>query len=191
MTVTTSPSTDSRRLLAVYLNDHLAGATAGVELADRLARGHRNAESGPKLAKLAKEIAEDRQTLLEFMQALGFKPRRNKILLGWLGERPGASSKMDGSSNDRHCPACSSWRRCGWVWWVRMPAGMPCWKSRPPTRGGTDRSWTVSSAALASRKKSSSGCGWSLSARYSPPLRPNSAGLLSPQAGDSAHADSA
>ncbi|GAA2323531.1 hypothetical protein GCM10010376_48530 [Streptomyces violaceusniger] len=35
----------SPRMLSIYLNDHLSGATAGVELARRAGREHR--QSGP------------------------------------------------------------------------------------------------------------------------------------------------
>ena len=33
-------------MLGIYLNDHLAGATAGTELAHRTARSHRDGKNG-------------------------------------------------------------------------------------------------------------------------------------------------
>jgi len=72
-------------LLEVYLNDHLAGATAGVALARRLA----DAEAGwaPDLGRLADEIREDRSALLELMRLLDVRPRRYKSVLAWAGEK--------------------------------------------------------------------------------------------------------
>ncbi|MEV7442586.1 hypothetical protein AB0O22_15745 [Streptomyces sp. NPDC091204] len=63
-------STDPHRLLALCLNDHLAGADSGVSLIRRMARAHRNTPAGPMSAELAAEIADDRDSLREFMSAL-------------------------------------------------------------------------------------------------------------------------
>ncbi|WP_233358721.1 hypothetical protein [Thermomonospora amylolytica] len=76
-------------LLGIYLNDHLAGATAGVELARRLARAHQGTPAGPELARLAAEIAEDRRALQAMMESLGVRVRRWMMLAGWLGEKAG------------------------------------------------------------------------------------------------------
>ena len=77
-------------LLAIYLNDHLAGATVGRELARRAAQSNRgNAEYGPFLSQLAQEIDEDRQSLLAIMSKLGVKVDRLKVLAGWGGEKLG------------------------------------------------------------------------------------------------------
>lgn len=51
------------RLLSTYLNDHLAGATAGLELARRAARSNRGSTYGRVLSELVEEIAEDRSAL--------------------------------------------------------------------------------------------------------------------------------
>jgi hypothetical protein len=75
--------------LSIYLNDHLAGATAGVELARRAAASNRSTGYGPVLAKLAEEIEEDRQTLLDLMQRLSVSPDRVKMLLSWSAEKAG------------------------------------------------------------------------------------------------------
>ena len=63
-------------MLGIYLNDHLAGATAGTELAHRTARSRRDAENGSTLRRLAAEIAQDRAALLDIMAALGIRVRR-------------------------------------------------------------------------------------------------------------------
>lgn len=58
------------RHLSIYLNDHLAGATVGRELARRMAGSNRDNDYGPFLAQLAREVDEDREALLELMRAL-------------------------------------------------------------------------------------------------------------------------
>ena len=77
------------KLLEIYLNDHLAGAAAGTELARRLARTHQGTPAGPELARLSTEIAEDRRTLRTMMTTLGVPVRRWMTLAGWLGEKLG------------------------------------------------------------------------------------------------------
>ncbi|MET7902975.1 hypothetical protein [Streptomyces sp. NPDC005336] len=75
------------RMLGIYLNDHLAGATAGVGLVRRMAREHRHSAFSGELAKLAVEIAEDRRALLWCMASLDVPVRRYKIYGAWAGER--------------------------------------------------------------------------------------------------------
>lgn len=77
-------------LLAIYLNDHLAGATIGVELARRL-RGSNEGdrEFGPALAEVCAEIEADRETLKAAMDALGVGQSKLKPLAAVLGERLG------------------------------------------------------------------------------------------------------
>jgi hypothetical protein len=77
-------------LLAIYLNDHLAGATLGVELARRLrARNEDDPEFGPVLAEVCAEIEADRETLKAVMDQLGVGQSRLKPLAAVLGERLG------------------------------------------------------------------------------------------------------
>jgi hypothetical protein len=76
-------------LLGIYLNDHLAGATAGTGLAHRMAAsGHQPAAVGT-LRQLAVEISRDRETLLELMAALGVPVRAYKLWAAWAGEKAG------------------------------------------------------------------------------------------------------
>jgi hypothetical protein len=58
-------------LLRIYLNDHLAASAMGLALARRTLRNNREGELGDFLARLVREIEEDRATLLEVMRALG------------------------------------------------------------------------------------------------------------------------
>src|ERR1700750_524459 len=76
-------------MLGIYLNDHLAGATVGTELAHRTARSHRKGKNGATLRRLAAEIAQDRAALLDIMTVLGIKVRRYKVGAAWIGEKAG------------------------------------------------------------------------------------------------------
>lgn len=78
------------RFLAIYLNDHLAGATAGVELARRLRSSNQDdAEFGAPLARICSEIEDDRATVVRLMDRLEIDRDRVKPLLARLGERLG------------------------------------------------------------------------------------------------------
>ena len=78
------------KYLPIYLNDHYAGSTAGVELAKRAANNSRdNAEFGPALAALASEIDEDRDALKRIMDRLDVSEDRIKATLFSLGEKVG------------------------------------------------------------------------------------------------------
>jgi hypothetical protein len=76
-------------MLGIYLNDHLAGATAGTELAQRMARPHGDGEKSGTLRRLAAEIEQDRAALLDIMAALDVKVRRYKVGAAWIGEKAG------------------------------------------------------------------------------------------------------
>ena len=77
-------------LLGVYLNDHLAGATVGLQLARRAAE---SAEPGSESATvrkgLVREIAADRSALIKIMTTLGIKIRGYKMFAAWAGEKAG------------------------------------------------------------------------------------------------------
>jgi hypothetical protein len=75
-------------LLGIYLNDHLAGATGGAELARRVAGSHKGDPVGA-LQRFAAEVRQDRAALLEIMAALGIPVRSYKVWAGWIGEKAG------------------------------------------------------------------------------------------------------
>jgi len=77
------------KLLATYLNDHLAGSTVGVELSRRAASNNEGTELGGFLDRLAAEIDEDCETLRTIMERLDVKKDRVKVAAGWTGEKAG------------------------------------------------------------------------------------------------------
>jgi hypothetical protein len=77
------------RLLEIYLADHLAAATAGVELVRRAARSNRGNRTGDVLERLRVEIEEDRRMLRRVVTDLGFAASKPKVALAWTAEKVG------------------------------------------------------------------------------------------------------
>jgi hypothetical protein len=75
------------KLLGIYLNDHLAGATAGTQRAGHLARATRGSALGRALAPVAVQIDEDRAALLDIMRDLDVPVRHYKVWAGWTVEK--------------------------------------------------------------------------------------------------------
>ncbi|MET7480142.1 hypothetical protein ABZT17_38105 [Streptomyces sp. NPDC005648] len=78
---------ERHKRLGIYLNDHLAGATGGAELAHRVVREHGGSAYGADLRNLATEISQDRRALLRLMAELDIPARRYKVYGAWLGEK--------------------------------------------------------------------------------------------------------
>jgi hypothetical protein len=76
-------------LLAIYLNDHLAAATAAGRLARRALGANRDNEFGRALEPLAREIEEDQETLREVMRRLDVGVDRLKSAAATGGELAG------------------------------------------------------------------------------------------------------
>ncbi|MFI1836846.1 hypothetical protein [Streptomyces olivaceoviridis] len=77
------------KLLGIYLNDHLAGATAGTQRIGHLVRSTRGSALGRALRPVAAEISEDRAALLDIMRDLDVPVRRAKVCAGWAAEKVG------------------------------------------------------------------------------------------------------
>jgi hypothetical protein len=75
--------------LATYLNDHLAGATTGRELAKRTLSSNRGTQFEATLEWLHGQIAEDRAALLDIMRALDAPEDHLKKLAAFTIERVG------------------------------------------------------------------------------------------------------
>jgi hypothetical protein len=84
-----TPSPVKRNPIAIYLNDHLAGATVGVELARRARNTNKDNELGDFLRRLTREIEGDRQTLRSVMSELGVRVDRAKQAAAWGSEKIG------------------------------------------------------------------------------------------------------
>ncbi len=87
-------------LLGIYLNDHLAGATGGLELARRAAASHRGSDTGERLERFAADVAADRTALRSMMAALSLPVRQYKSYAAWVAEKAGRL-KLNGSLRRR------------------------------------------------------------------------------------------
>lgn len=74
---------------AIYLNDHLAGATLGVELAKRALGSNPGGELGDVLRWLLQQLVEDRAALLVILKEQGGHASLAKAGGGWLAEKLG------------------------------------------------------------------------------------------------------
>lgn len=89
-----------RRYLAIYLNDHLAGSTGGLEMARRAAGGQGDSERAKLLSELAEQISAERDRLREIMRHLEVGEDRLKVAGAWTGEKLGRF-KLNGHLVDR------------------------------------------------------------------------------------------
>jgi hypothetical protein len=86
--------------LAIYLNDHLAGAAGGVDRARSLAQAHRGRPDEERLRRLADDIAADRGGLLAIMRSLDIPVRRYKSIAVSAVEKMGRL-KLNGQLRGR------------------------------------------------------------------------------------------
>lgn len=77
------------KLLQIYLNDHLGGATAGCELARRALSNNQGTDLGTFLRQLVIDLEEDKATLEELIQRLELKKSVFKQSAGWMAEKAG------------------------------------------------------------------------------------------------------
>ena len=73
--------------LQVYLNDHLAGATFGAELARQLEAQIEDADFQSEMSRLAEDIEADLDTLRDLMQRLGASRNPGKQVAAWVAEK--------------------------------------------------------------------------------------------------------
>lgn len=77
------------RCLSIYLNDHLAGATLGVELVRRTRKENEGGELGEFLAWLETRLREDRAALIGVLKRHGGRQSLGKIAGAWAAEKVG------------------------------------------------------------------------------------------------------
>jgi hypothetical protein len=71
----------------VYLNDHLAGATLGSDLAEQIRDRHEGTPLGDLMRSIAAEIEEDRQMLLDLIDRMNISRDPLKQATGWMAEK--------------------------------------------------------------------------------------------------------
>jgi hypothetical protein len=75
--------------LRIYLNDHLAGSVAGVELARRALAANEGNEYGRLLDRVLAEIEEDQAALRDVLARLEVPVARPKLAAAWAAEKVG------------------------------------------------------------------------------------------------------
>ena len=70
-----------------YLNDHLAGSAAALDLLEKMRSSNEDSEFGRVLDALHHDIEEDRDALLKVMDALGVSSDTIKQAGGWILEK--------------------------------------------------------------------------------------------------------
>ena len=73
--------------LATYLDDHLAGSAAAIELVERWRARGVSAAVTALLEELEEELRTDQQTLIDVRARLGSAPSVAKPIAGWLAEK--------------------------------------------------------------------------------------------------------
>lgn len=76
-------------ILGTYLNDHLAGSVAALELADRLTQISRGTERERVFVALKADIKEDQESLKRLLAGLGGKESKARKAAAWLTEKIG------------------------------------------------------------------------------------------------------
>jgi hypothetical protein len=75
------------RAIDLYLNDHLAGAMLGGDLAEQIRQRHEGTPLGDLMAPIAAEIQEDRQILADLMERMHTPKNPLKQAAGWVAEK--------------------------------------------------------------------------------------------------------
>jgi hypothetical protein len=83
------------KAIHVYLNDHLAGAMLGSDLAEHIRARSEGTPLGDMMGSLAPQIEEDRQTLIALMTRLEISENRVKQAGAWVTEKS-ARAKLKG-----------------------------------------------------------------------------------------------
>ena len=73
--------------LVTYLNDHLAGAVAALEVLEHIIEQHATNAAVPTLQRIKTDIEADRRELEMLVERLGGRESVTRKAVGWLSER--------------------------------------------------------------------------------------------------------
>ncbi len=97
MSETSSPSgLRNAELLGIYVNDHLASATGGIELVSRMLGVHRGSRYDQPLRQLLDELREEREAIRSIMSALDIPVSQYKQVGVWVAEKVTRVAKLNG-----------------------------------------------------------------------------------------------
>lgn len=83
------PETIDKKLLGLYLSDHLTGATAGLGRIERMVKDFTDTPVHAELATVAAAIGREREILRGLLRELGIRPRLHRQAVAWLAEHAG------------------------------------------------------------------------------------------------------
>ncbi len=97
MSETPAPSAlRNAELFGIYVNDHLASATGGIELVGRMLGVHRGSRYQEPLEQLLAELHEERAAIRSMMSALDIAVTQYKQLGVWVAEKVTRVVKLNG-----------------------------------------------------------------------------------------------
>lgn len=76
-----------KKAMDVYLNDHLAGAMFGSDLAEHIQESAEGTPLEETMRVISAEIEQDRQSLIDLMEALGTSKNPVKQATTWVAEK--------------------------------------------------------------------------------------------------------
>lgn len=92
---------DAAARLGLYLNDHLAGSVAALELLDHLIGSERPEPTARTLSELRQEIEEDQATLRELLRRINVGESLPRKAAAWLTEKAARLKlRLHGSADD-------------------------------------------------------------------------------------------
>ena len=90
----------TRKGLTTYLNDHLAGSVAALEIVDHLIEHAQTSRWQTSLVQLRKEIEEDQDILRDLLKKLGGTESPMRKAAAWLSEKIGeVKLRLDDGGN--------------------------------------------------------------------------------------------
>jgi hypothetical protein len=78
-----------RKLLGIYLNDHLAGSVVGTRLVRRIVKHNDGNRYGAEASRLAEEIEQDKATLEVLMDRLDVRKKKLRLAVAAMTETAG------------------------------------------------------------------------------------------------------
>ncbi|MDR7385670.1 NAD-dependent epimerase/dehydratase family protein [Promicromonospora iranensis] len=83
------PDSMDRELFALYLSDHLTGATAALERMELMTRSYRDTPFHAELAEVTEQLRGQRELYRDLMDGLGVPFRRHRQVAAWFAEKSG------------------------------------------------------------------------------------------------------
>lgn len=88
------------KAIDVYLNDHLAGAVLGTDLAEQIQEQNQGTPLGQLMESLAPQIEQDQETLVGLMHALDSSKNPVKQATAWVAEKASRAKFSGMTSGD-------------------------------------------------------------------------------------------